>query len=112
MEILVIAILVALAAVITGTVWMQKSKWKTVYEEHGMSDEVSERYGLLQDQNVRCRLHQVSQRVGNTVPGAGVGAGMVADEGPTKVQLQVHKNDLEKAEHLLNSVSVTHRGIL
>ena len=96
----VLAAIVLVIAIIAYTTAVQKAKWKTIYEEDGLSDEASNRYAFLQDRNIRSRLRQVPIRSANAAS-AGVGsvASMTNDDmSKQKVKLEVHKDDLDKAK--------------
>lgn len=99
---IILAAIVLVIAIIAYTTAVQKAKWKTIYEENGLSDEASNRYAFLQEHNIRSRLRQVPIRSASTADvGVGSVASMTDDMSQQKVKLEVHKEDFDKAKALM-----------
>ena len=75
MEWIVLGAVVILVAVIIYFVYAQKSKWKTLQESRGMTDEIANAYSHLLDQGIRCRLKETSSSDPAAQPGMAMQAG-------------------------------------
>lgn len=99
----ILAVVLLVIAVIVYASYVQKSKWKTVLEERGMTEEASDKYSYLLNNGIRCRLRQIA--VSNSGPQTGMA---MQSEGIQKVRVEVHRDDYEKAKNLLDEYHSGH----
>lgn len=94
------------AVVILGIilVFSRSNPWQVLEEEKELTDEMSKKYDHLKSSGVRCRIKHQAQ--GHVAPG---GASGIAAAGSVEgsVRLEVHKDDLGKAEESLEKLSFT-----
>lgn len=95
--------LIAIILAITGIVWYRKSVWQVVaVASSPYTDEIKEKYSLLQNKGIRCKLESLTQE--HPRPIANHAAGHFADFQPpeTSLQLLVHKKDVDKAKRTID----------
>ncbi|GAA0364429.1 hypothetical protein [Bacillus horti] len=100
--------LIALGAIVVifgGIVWYRKTTWK-VYSvassQH--TDDIREKYDYLKEHDIRCKLENVPQD--NAVPAHNHPANFSGFTPPeSSLQLLVHKNDVAKADEVLEQMS-------
>lgn len=91
---LIILAALILAGGIVYAVRKQKMKWKVIDEEKEMTDDLSKKYNLLLDNEIRCKLIEVASKEPS------IGAAMHAG-GMQSIQLSVHIEDYDRAMELL-----------
>ena len=102
--VVLIAVLLLLAIIVYST-YVQKNKWKTVLEDKEMTEDLSNRYNYLLEKGIRCRLKESAPSSGPAQTGMAV-----QSSGPDKIRVQVHKDDLDKAQTLLKEYSSSATG--
>jgi len=91
-------VVLAIVVVISGIAFAlrkYKQKWKVIYEEKEMTDELSQKYNYLLDHEVRCKLHEVAAKQ------PVVGAAAMQAGGLQAIELTVHVDDYDRAMELL-----------